>query len=215
MSPAAYTPGTSVSMNSFVRMRPSSVQATCPRTSPDAGTMPTAANTPETGSVRSAPVRTSLTVSPSTFSSPTNASATLWNTNSTFSSANAACWSDLAARSSPRRCTTYTRSTNRARYSASEMAVSPPPTTATCFPLKNAPSHVAQYDTPLPVSSASRGSPSGRGLAPMARITVRASTVWPSTTSFLTSPAKSTDSTVAYVTASPKRAACCSSSTPS
>ena len=52
-------------------------------------------------------------------------------------------------------------------------AESPPPTTAISFPRKKNPSHVAQLDTPCPISACSLGNPSHRALAPEAIISVR------------------------------------------
>ena len=54
------------------------------------------------------------------------------------------------------------------RYRASSRAILPPPTTATSLFLKNAPSHVAQYETPAPVNSSSPGTPSFLCFAPVA-----------------------------------------------
>jgi hypothetical protein len=48
------------------------------------------------------------------------------------------------ARNSSRRWTIVTLSANRVRNVASSIAESPPPTTTTCFPGKNAASQVAQ-----------------------------------------------------------------------
>jgi hypothetical protein len=57
---------------------------------------------------------------------------------------------------------------------ASSIALSPPPTMTVGLSLKNAASQVAQYETPLPPSSSSPGTPSFLCSAPMARMTVRA-----------------------------------------
>jgi hypothetical protein len=78
------------------------------------------------------------------------------------------------ARNSSRRFTTITFDANFARKIASSIALSPPPTISVGTSLKNAASHVAQYDTPLPLSSSSPGTQSFLCSAPMARITVRA-----------------------------------------
>ena len=53
----------------------------------------------------------------------------------------------------------YITSIEQDKNIASSTAVSPPPITATSLSLKNAPSQVAQYETPLPVSSFSPGHP--------------------------------------------------------
>src|SRR5690606_39533133 len=60
------------------------------------------------------------------------------------------------------------------------MAVSPPPTTMTCRSLKKNPSHVAQADTPRPISSFSPGTPSHLAEAPVAMMRVWAWYVSPS-----------------------------------
>jgi len=62
---------------------------------------------------------------------------------------------------------------------ASSIAVSPPPTTKTSSPLKNAPSQVAQADTPRLVYSASPGTLSHLAEAPVATIRVWVFTVRP------------------------------------
>ena len=49
-----------------------------------------------------------------------------------------------------------------AKKRASSNATSPPPATATVRFRKNAPSQVAQYETPIPVSLSSPGTPSFR-----------------------------------------------------
>jgi hypothetical protein len=63
---------------------------------------------------------------------------------------------------------------NFERKIASSIALSPPPTMIVGFSLKNAASHVAQYETPLPPSSSSPGTQSFLCSAPIARMTVRA-----------------------------------------
>ena len=62
------------------------------------------------------------------------------------------------------------RSANLAMKIESSIAESPPPTTITFSPLKNAPSHTPQVETPWPPSSTSPGTPSRFGSAPMARM---------------------------------------------
>ena len=54
------------------------------------------------------------------------------------------------------------------------MAESPPPITAISLPEKKKPSHVAQEETPWPISACSFGSPSQRADAPLAMMSVRA-----------------------------------------
>ena len=75
------------------------------------------------------------------------------------------------ARNSSRRWTITTLLAKRVRNVASSIAESPPPTTTTTLSRKNAPSQVAQYETPRPCSVCSDGSPSWRALAPVATIT--------------------------------------------
>ena len=67
---------------------------------------------------------------------------------------------------------TVTCFANLVRKIASSAAANPAPTTNTSRSLKNSPSHVAQYATPLPVNSFSPVNPSFLGLAPVAIITL-------------------------------------------
>jgi len=113
-------------------------------------------------------------VTRSTRPSPDIAPTVVFRAISTFLSAIALSCIILLARSSPRLCTRRTLLANFVRNVASSIAESPPPTTTISLPLKNGPSHVAQYDTPLPASSPSPGTPSLRGLAPVAMITALA-----------------------------------------
>ncbi len=80
------------------------------------------------------------------------------------------------ARKASRRCSNVTLVANRARNIASSIAESPPPTTATSLSRKKNPSHVAQLETPCPISACSLGNPSQRALAPEAMMSVRVST---------------------------------------
>jgi len=58
---------------------------------------------------------------------------------------------------------------------ASSIAESPPPATTNSRFLKKGPSHVAQYETPLPAKVASPSNPSFFGVAPVAMMTAFAS----------------------------------------
>ncbi len=60
---------------------------------------------------------------------------------------------------------------NFIKNNASSIAVSPPPTTTTSFPLKKKPSHVAHDETPLPLNLCSDSNPSHTAEAPVAIIT--------------------------------------------
>ena len=88
------------------------------------------------------------------------------------------------------------------------MAESPPPTTMMSWSLKKKPSHVAQVETPRPMSLDSLGRPRSLAEAPVAMMTV-----WPST---VVSPAltrngrrlKSTLVTSSSIISVPKRSAC-------
>jgi hypothetical protein len=112
------------------------------------------------------------------------------------------------ARNSSRRCTTVTLFTNPARYSASSIAVSPPPTTATSMPRKKYPSQVAHALTPRFCSACSLGRSSQRALAPVAMITLCASSDCVSVQMRKGYPEKSTRSTSALISSVPKRADC-------
>src|SRR5437660_11561949 len=83
----------------------------------------------------------------------------------------------LEARRASRRWTTCTCRPSRERYRASSMAESPPPTTMMFWSLKKKPSQVAQVETPRPMSLDSLASPISLAEAPVAMITVSASTV--------------------------------------
>ena len=65
----------------------------------------------------------------------------------------------------------YTLLTMSDKYTASSTAVFPPPIMATSFFLKNAPSHVAQYDIPFPRYLSSSSIPNFLLSAPVAIIT--------------------------------------------
>ena len=95
-----------------------------------------------------------------------------------------------------------------ARNTASSTATSPPPTTATVRFLKNAPSHVAQYETPMPESFSSPGTPSLECDAPVASMTAFAtkspSAVW----TIFSLAAFSTPCTSAVINETPRLSAC-------
>ena len=74
------------------------------------------------------------------------------------------------ARKESRRCTTVTDFDVRAKTSASSIAVSPPPTTATSISLKRNPSQVAHELTPPPLYVASPSTPNHLLSAPVATI---------------------------------------------
>src|SRR5437773_6106122 len=78
----------------------------------------------------------------------------------------------LLARSASLLWTTVTLFVMFARNVASSIAVSPPPTVTTSFPLKKNPSQVAQLETPRPLNFVSDGSPSHFAFAPVAIIAV-------------------------------------------
>ncbi len=115
----------------------------------------------------------------------------------------------LDALNSSRRWMRKTSEANFVRKSASSIAVSPPPTTATFFSLKKNPSQVAQPLTPLPMSCCSFSRPSHFALAPVAITTAFASTgsSSPSAQSLNGLSEKSTRSTLSGRISAPKRAA--------
>ncbi len=79
-----------------------------------------------------------------TFASPMTSSTTLFSTNSIFSLERARSTMIGDARNSSRRWTRSTLRAKREMKSASSIAESPPPTTATTLSRKNAASQVAQ-----------------------------------------------------------------------
>ena len=103
--------------------------------------------------------------------SPSTSSTTYGVRNSIFGFARARLTMICEARNSSRRWTSVTFVPKRVRKSASSKAESPPPTTTIGFSLKNAPSQVAQAETPRPCRRCSDSSPSQRALAPVATIT--------------------------------------------
>mmetsp|Transcript_7789 Transcript_7789/g.17586 ORF Transcript_7789/g.17586 Transcript_7789/m.17586 type:complete len:206 (+) Transcript_7789:474-1091(+) len=84
---------------------------------------------------------------------------------------NTRCARTLDARNASRRWITVTDSLVLAKTNASSIAVSPPPTTKTCFPRYMCPSHVAQLLTPPPLISYSPGTSNQLLSAPVATIT--------------------------------------------
>ena len=108
------------------------------------GEIPTAMNTPSTGSSLFSPVFLLVRLKDSTLFSPLMESATVSQRISTFSISISFFWRLFAPLSSFRRWIRYTFSQILARKTASSMATSPPPTTAAVFFLKKAPSQVAQ-----------------------------------------------------------------------
>ena len=74
------------------------------------------------------------------------------------------------ARKESRRCTTVTDFDVRAKTSASSIAVSPPPTTATSISRNKKPSQVAHELTPPPLYVASPSTPNHLLSAPVATI---------------------------------------------
>src|SRR5207244_6157609 len=101
-----------------------------------------------------------------------------------------------------------------------EVSAPPPPTTASTSPLKNAPSHTAQYDTPFPAYSFSPGTPSFTGLPPAVRITAGARYVFPRAVATSNQPSSALRmcSTVSVTISAPNFLACsaifCASSHP-
>ena len=93
---------------------------------------------------------------------------------------------------------------------ASSQAASPPPTTTIRFPLKNGPSQVAQYDTPLPANCASPGTPRCLWEAPVASITAGAAQVPWSVSMTKRVPSLRTPVTEALTSSAPNFTACCS-----
>ncbi len=97
--------------------------------------------------------------------------------NTIFSFARARSSMIFDARNSLRRWISVTFFANLVRNVASSIAVSPPPTTAISLLRKNAPSQVAQVETPCPRRCFSDSMPSIRADAPAATISVSVSYV--------------------------------------
>src|SRR5437660_1215147 len=101
----------------------------------------------------------------------------------------------LLARSVSLRWTTVTLLVMFAKKFASSIAVSPPPTVTTSFPLKKNPSQVAQLETPLPLNLVSEGNPSHLAFAPVAMITLFPSYDFPPATTLKGLDAQPTNDT--------------------
>src|SRR6202521_733825 len=136
-----------------------------------------ATKTPATGKfvISFVCVLRSVTFSTPPFATSEISSTTTGVTSRILSLARARSTMIFDARNSGRRCNTFTRLANLERKFASSIAVSPPPTTAISFPRKKYPSHVAQVDTPYPISLRSDSSPIMRAVAPAAMISARVS----------------------------------------
>ena len=90
---------------------------------------------------------------------------------SMLSLSRARCSMIFDARNSSRRWTIVSLPANLEMKIASSIAESPPPITATFWPLKKAPSQTPQVETPRPASSISPGMPRRFGSAPIERMT--------------------------------------------
>ena len=104
------------------------------------------------------------------------------------------------ARNSSRRLTRVSSLANLETKIASSIAESPPPMTITFLSLKKAPSQTPQVETPQPESSISPGTPSRRGSAPIARITVLARYSSSPRRTFWTPPSESSTRSTSSVT---------------
>src|SRR4028119_1774323 len=127
-----------------------------------------AAKKPSTGRVFSSPVLAFLRRTPSTVVSPRISSTVVLVRKVIFSFFLALSSMILDALNSSRRWMRKTSSANLASTLASSIAVSPPPTTATFFPLKKNASHVAHPLPPLPKSPPPLPSPSHLARPPAA-----------------------------------------------
>ena len=106
------------------------------------------------------PERVSLRRRPVTpLSSPSTSSTTLFQRTVILGFPSARSAMTFEARKASRRWTIVTVRQSRERKRASSMAVSPPPTTATSWLRKKAPSQVAQAETPRPRNARSDGMP--------------------------------------------------------
>src|SRR2546427_866232 len=178
-SPAAKTPGTLVSVSFPVTTYPCESSSTLPFKNPVFGSYPIATNTPSAFTWLSFPLFRLWSWTPVTFSPPVISFTVESHMKRIFGFALALSCIILLARNVSLRCTTVTLFVMFARKLASSIAVSPPPTVTTSFPLKKNPSQVAQLETPLPLNLVSEGSPSHLALAPVAMITLFPSYVFP------------------------------------
>ena len=115
-------------------------------------------NTPFASISRVSPVRASRTLTDVTvFPSPLMLVTTVFVITSIAGFSNVRSTMIFDARNASRRCSNVTEEPKRLRKPASSIAESPPPTTTIGLPRKKNPSHVAQYETPLPAYSSSPG----------------------------------------------------------
>src|SRR3989344_333135 len=137
------------------------------------GTCPIAKNTPSVLNSEVFPVFTFFNFTPVTFL-PSPKISTTWLSQVTlhFGFLEKRSCMILEARNESCRWITVTLVQNLVRKLDSSIAESPPPITTTSFPLKKAPSQVAQVVTPRPLYFSSEGIPNHLALAPVATIKV-------------------------------------------
>mmetsp|Transcript_37929 Transcript_37929/g.107252 ORF Transcript_37929/g.107252 Transcript_37929/m.107252 type:complete len:229 (-) Transcript_37929:215-901(-) len=178
MSPAAKTPGTDVAVPRRRMTYPPPSNSTCPRRNPVCGSWPMAMNAPDT-SIRSGSPPPRRTITWLSSPPPWKDSTVVFHRTRMEGCPRTRPARALPARREPPRCITVTARLDRARWSASSIAVSPPPTTATSRPRKGKPSQVAQALTPLPRRPCSPGTRSHLVSAPQARTRALASSSRP------------------------------------
>ena len=207
-SPAANTPLALVSEPFLTTTYPSPSVSTWPATTAVFGSWPMATNTPPARITSSPPVLELRTTTSETLPSPLISATSHDRCIVILGLARARSCIMRLARSPSLRCTTWTMGENFVRNVASSMAESPPPTTTISCPLKNGPSHVAQYETPRPARASSPFTPSLRGLAPVHMITASASYSSPCVSTFSGSRLKSTSTASSSSMAVPMSRAC-------
>ena len=208
MSPAANTPFTFVAHVSSAITYPFSSVSISSGIHSAFGVLPTAMNTPLTSSVLDSPDLTFFIVIDSTLSWPLISSTTLSVITSILSALKSSSLNTACALNPSRLWIRYTFSQPLDKNSASSNATSPPPTTAVILFLKNAPSHVAQYETPMPVSLSSPSTFNLEGEFPVAIINALASNVPSSVVTVLTSPVTSSEITSVHTFSISNLSAC-------
>ena len=206
MSPATNIPSTLVLQDSLERINPDSSVLIRPFKYSIFGFLPIAINNPEILRFLVSPLLFTTSILSKVFV-PLTEEMLDSNTNSTFS----LFLIRLTVFSSPLNSfllwIRYTFSTILDKYKVSSKAVFPPPTTATVFPLKKLPSHVAQNETPFPTNSFSFGRFKVLFSNPLAIIIAFAVYSPTEVLTFLSSPS-STESTFSNLISAPSSSAC-------
>ena len=178
ISPTANTPSTLVIKSSLVGIKPAPSISICPLNISLEGAYPTNTNTPNVSPTFAlysviSPVTLFLNLAAVGLTSPVNSINSVLNLTVIFGWAFTLSPIDLAQVKSGSLAIIVTDFPYFVKNIASSAAAKPAPITKISIPVKNSPSQVAQYATPLPVNSCSPGKPNFLGAAPVAITTLR------------------------------------------